>query len=67
MPWTPDGPNLVIAGDNLTVTATLPDESFRLVYLDPPFNTGRTRTRTEWRTQLLDTDQIPIGFRRWIP
>ena len=25
------------------MTATLPDESVRLIYLDPPFNTGRTR------------------------
>jgi len=28
-------------GDNLAVAATLPDASFTLVYLDPPFNTGR--------------------------
>ena len=33
----------IVHGDNLTVTATLPDESARLIYLDPPFNTGRTR------------------------
>ena len=58
MPWTPDGPNLVIAGDNLTVTATLPDESFRLVYLDPPFNTGRTQRR-----QTITTKQSADGAR----
>lgn len=45
MPWTPDGPNLVIHGDNLDAIAALPDTSFRLVYLDPPFNTGRTQSR----------------------
>jgi len=32
-------------GDNLAVAASLPDASFTLVYLDPPFNTGRVRTR----------------------
>ncbi|GAA3758320.1 hypothetical protein GCM10022240_08830 [Microbacterium kribbense] len=32
-------------GDNLAVTAGLPDESFTLIYLDPPFNTGRMRRR----------------------
>ncbi|WP_149083654.1 site-specific DNA-methyltransferase [Microbacterium sp. 1S1] len=32
-------------GDNLAVAATLPSGSFTLVYLDPPFNTGRVRER----------------------
>ena len=31
--------------DNLAVTPALPDGSFTLVYLDPPFNTGRTRSK----------------------
>ncbi|MEZ3158443.1 DNA methyltransferase [Microbacterium sp. BWR-S6Y] len=31
--------------DNLTVTPALSDGSFALVYLDPPFNTGRTRSK----------------------
>ena len=35
----------VIEGDNLAVAATLDSGSFTLVYLDPPFNTGRTRER----------------------
>ncbi|MCK2032858.1 site-specific DNA-methyltransferase [Microbacterium sp. KSW4-4] len=35
----------VIEGDNLAVAATLPSASFTLVYLDPPFNTGRVRER----------------------
>ena len=57
-PWTPDGPNLVLGGDNLTVTATLPDESFRLIYLDPPFNTGRTQRR-----QTITTREAAGGAR----
>lgn len=35
----------IIQGDNLAVARTLPDASFTLIYLDPPFNTGRTQTR----------------------
>lgn len=35
----------IIEGDNLAVAATLPSGSFTLVYLDPPFNTGRTQER----------------------
>ena len=49
--WTPDGPNLVVEGDNLSVTAQLPDASFRLIYLDPPFNTGREQVRQSLTTQ----------------
>ena len=32
-------------GDNLEVLAGLPDGAFTLIYLDPPFNTGRTQGR----------------------
>ena len=35
----------MIHGDNLAATATMPDACFRLVYLDPPFNTGRAQRR----------------------
>ncbi len=30
-------------GDNLVVARSLPDASFTLIYLDPPFNTGRVQ------------------------
>ena len=33
-------------GDNLAVIRGFADASFTLVYLDPPFNTGRTRTKS---------------------
>jgi site-specific DNA-methyltransferase (adenine-specific) len=35
--------DLLIEGDNLAVLPQLPDGAFDLVYLDPPFNTGRPR------------------------
>jgi site-specific DNA-methyltransferase (adenine-specific) len=57
-PWTADGPSRVIHGDNLEVVRALPDASFRLVYLDPPFNTGRTQSR-----QAISTVRNPEGTR----
>ncbi len=45
-------------GDNLPVLETLPDESFRLIYLDPPFNTGRSQRR-----QALTTVRSATGRR----
>ena len=36
----------VIFADNLEALASVPDESAALVYIDPPFNTGRTQSRT---------------------
>lgn len=35
----------IIEGDNLEVIAGLPDGAFTIVYLDPPFNTGRVQRR----------------------
>ncbi|MCZ2405059.1 site-specific DNA-methyltransferase [Paenarthrobacter sp. Z7-10] len=45
MLWNPSGDNLVVKGDNLDFLKSLPDESFRLIYIDPPFNTGKVQTR----------------------
>ena len=56
--WTPDGDNLVILGDNLAVAAELPDASFRLIYLDPPFNTGKRQAR-----QTITTKRAAGGSR----
>jgi len=36
--------NRVILGDCLDVLPGFPDQSFGLVYVDPPFNTGRSRS-----------------------
>jgi site-specific DNA-methyltransferase (adenine-specific) len=35
----------VILGDNLEVLPCLPSEQFQLIYIDPPFNTGRRRVQ----------------------
>lgn len=45
VPTPTPGAVTIVEGDNLRVAATLPSGSFTLVYLDPPFNTGRTQER----------------------
>jgi site-specific DNA-methyltransferase (adenine-specific) len=54
-------------GDNLAFLRDQPDESFDLVYIDPPFNTGRAQKRTRIRTVRDETagDRIGFGGRRY--
>ncbi|MFD1721259.1 DNA-methyltransferase [Amnibacterium endophyticum] len=47
--WSPHGPDLVVEGDNLAVARGLPDGAFTVIYLDPPFNTGRVQERPSRR------------------
>ena len=41
----------IVLADNLTVLRTLDAASIDLIYIDPPFNTGRTQTRVALRTE----------------
>lgn len=43
--------DLVIQGDNAIVLPRLPSGFFDLIYIDPPFNTGRPQTRRTVRAQ----------------
>lgn len=45
MEWTPDGPDRIAEGDNLPLLQAIPDGVFTLIYLDPPFNTGKLQRR----------------------
>ena len=54
--------NLLIEGDNLDAAARLPDSSFSLIYLDPPFNTGRSQARQSSRSVRSDTGGV-AGFK----
>lgn len=49
-------------GDNLEVLAGLPDGLADLVYIDPPFNTGKRQTRSTLRTT-QDDEGDRIGFQ----
>lgn len=42
--------NRVVLSDNLPFLSTLPDESVDLIYIDPPFNTGKTQKREFLKT-----------------
>ena len=43
--------NHVYFGDNIDVLRSLPPQSVDLIYIDPPFNTGKVQSRTQIRTQ----------------
>lgn len=49
--WTEANRNTVVFGDNMQVLESLPDESFQLIYIDPPFNTGKKQTRQSLTTR----------------
>ncbi|MFI4861827.1 MAG: DNA-methyltransferase [Phycisphaerales bacterium JB063] len=49
-------------GDNLGVLPTLEAESFDLIYIDPPFNTGKTQGRTRLKT-VRDDRGDRVGFQ----
>jgi len=42
--------NRIFFGDNLPILKALPSESVDLIYIDPPFNTGKTQARKTIRT-----------------
>ena len=52
----------VIFGDNLDVLASLEDGAVDLIYVDPPFNTGRTQERRSIRT-VRDEGGDRVGFQ----
>ena len=49
-------------GDNLPIIGTFPDASFNLIYIDPPFNTGRVQARPRTRT-VRDDQGDRTGFQ----
>ena len=52
----------VIFADNLDVLTSLPDGAVDLIYVDPPFNTGRTQERRSIRT-VRDETGDRVGFQ----
>ena len=60
--WSADGGNTVVSGDNLPILRSLPSESFRLIYLDPPFNTGTKQQRQNLKTVRSETGSR-VGFK----
>ena len=57
----------IVLADNLVVLGSLPDDSVDLVYIDPPFNTGKRQTLRRLRT-VRDPeggDRTGFGGRRY--
>lgn len=44
-------PHRIYFGDNLPILVSLPSACVDLIYIDPPFNTGKIQTHTEIKTQ----------------
>jgi site-specific DNA-methyltransferase (adenine-specific) len=58
--------NQIILGDSLDVLQTLADGSVNLIYIDPPFNTGRRQARTTLTTVRDEAgDRTGFGGRRY--
>jgi site-specific DNA-methyltransferase (adenine-specific) len=55
------GAGEIILGENLAVLPSLEDGAFQLIYIDPPFNTGREQTRKTVQT-VPDEDGDRTGF-----
>lgn len=53
--------NRIIHGDNLRVMREMASGSVELIYIDPPFNTGRHQNRPRMKT-IRDTSGDRIGF-----
>jgi site-specific DNA-methyltransferase (adenine-specific) len=62
MPETSETKNTLYFGDNLGILKTLESESIQLIYIDPPFNTGRTQTRGT-TTTTRNEDSNRVGFK----
>ncbi|PKO10260.1 MAG: site-specific DNA-methyltransferase [Chloroflexi bacterium HGW-Chloroflexi-2] len=54
--------NKIYFGDNLAILQTLPSESIDLIYIDPPFNTGKAQSRKQIKT-VADENGDRVGFQ----
>ena len=60
------GTRRIILGDNLRVLPGLPDASVDLIYIDPPFNTGKQQRRARIRvTSDPEGERGGFGARRY--
>ena len=57
--------NEVINGENLAALKSMPDESFQLIYIDPPFNTGRSQVRTNRSSISSTTGNLGFQGKRY--
>jgi site-specific DNA-methyltransferase (adenine-specific) len=54
--------NKIYFGDNLQILKSFPSESVDLIYIDPPFNTGKVQGRTQIKTVRSENGDR-VGFQ----
>jgi len=57
--------NQLFVGDNLAILKALPASSFQLIYIDPPFNTGRIQERTNRLARQSETGRLGFQGKRY--
>ena len=58
--------NHIFFGDNLPILQSLSSESVDLIYIDPPFNTGKQQKRTQIKTaRSEDGDRVGFSGQRY--
>ena len=58
--------NRIVQGDNLKVLQHMKTGSVELIYVDPPFNTGKRQSRTQMKTVRDEAgDRVGFGGRRY--
>lgn len=58
--------NRIILGDNLDLLAAMPSGSVPLIYIDPPFNTGKRQARRQLKTVRDEAgDRVGFGGHRY--
>ncbi len=66
-PPSPDGESsysdTIVFGDNLEYLRTMPDGIVDLIYIDPPFNTGKKQARRTLRTVRDEESGDRVGFK----
>ena len=63
---SPSERGVVLHGDNLELLPRIEDASIDLVYIDPPFNTGKTQRRSTLKTRRADDgDRVGFGGHRY--
>jgi site-specific DNA-methyltransferase (adenine-specific) len=61
-PSEPPATDQILLGENLELLPSFDDSSFQLVYIDPPFNTGRAQVR-KTLSVVPDEDGERVGFQ----
>ncbi len=57
--------NQLFVGNNLAILKALPASSFQLIYIDPPFNTGRIQERTNRLARQSETGRLGFQGKRY--